>query len=231
MALLAPFTGQPVTDEMLGEMTAKLGALYREQLAGYIGAPPSTETISKMAVVTGTGVAPDSISVEPIDMAALDESVWSSPSQVTTQVRRNQDALPDAPSELIRVALDDLDWAEKHPDRFIIDMTGWHKWDVESQKCHVCMAGAVMARTLHIPDVQTFPVLLIADFGSDVRGKLVALDLFRSGYIHTALNRMGFSYGTIDKLKDLPKTISVDQTRPLRPQMEKIIKLLEAHNL
>ena len=53
--------------------------------------------------------------------------------------------LPDKPSELIRLALADLRKCEADP-RYLIDMAQWHR-PVTSELCHVCLAGAVMART------------------------------------------------------------------------------------
>lgn len=60
--------------------------------------------------------------------------------------------LPDKISELIRVALYDLEQCERD-DRYRIEMMDWHVPDevgVEDPVCEVCLAGAVMAKRLGI---------------------------------------------------------------------------------
>lgn len=54
--------------------------------------------------------------------------------------------LPDKPSELIRLAVADLERAEASPD-YIIDMGCWHE-PIPNGLCAVCFAGAVIAGTL-----------------------------------------------------------------------------------
>ena len=52
------------------------------------------------------------------------------------------------PSELIRLALKDLEACEKDPD-YEINMNVWHK--PVGDQCMVCLAGAVMAQTFEMP--------------------------------------------------------------------------------
>lgn len=52
--------------------------------------------------------------------------------------------LPDKLSDLILVALADLEKCERDP-RYNIDMDVWHELD--GVVCHVCFAGVVMAQT------------------------------------------------------------------------------------
>jgi hypothetical protein len=54
-------------------------------------------------------------------------------------------------SGLIRIALADLIECEKDP-RYRIDMDDWH---VPNSHCAVCLAGAVMAKTIKLPISQT----------------------------------------------------------------------------
>ena len=68
--------------------------------------------------------------------------------------------LPDKPSELIRTSIRDLVLCELDP-KYEIDMADWHvpyftdeacdndDWsDANVKTCNVCLAGAVMSKTL-----------------------------------------------------------------------------------
>ena len=111
--------------------------------------------------------------------------------------------LPDMPSELITVALADLEKCEQDP-RYEIDMGIWHQRGCYldpvqetmqsscSMRCGVCLAGSVMAQTIRVePDA----VLEPDDFGGRTQGKLRALDLFRMGSHAGALSQMGLHVG------------------------------------
>lgn len=94
--------------------------------------------------------------------------------------------LPHKPSDLIRVAIVDLEKAEKS-DKYRIEMEDWHA--PKSDKiCEVCLAGSVMAFTLEWdpskdlnPNDNDNPELL--------QNQLYALNEFREGYVN-----FGFSY-------------------------------------
>lgn len=108
--------------------------------------------------------------------------------------------LPDKPSELILLALDDLQKAIK--EGCGVDMSGWHSVvNLESEsldkygrvchtgktkKCFVCLAGAVMRRV--VPDTQ---IMYVEGFPKSVANKLWALDQFRSGRVCEGLKYMG----------------------------------------
>lgn len=90
-------------------------------------------------------------------------------------------SLPDKPSELIRVALEDLRKTEKDP-RYRINFKYWHSPEIpygeETEFCEVCLAGAVIAQRGNVsPDIRT----VSSDFASPTWGKLQALDDFRLG--------------------------------------------------
>ena len=90
--------------------------------------------------------------------------------------------LPEKPSELIRVALEDMRATEQVP-RYIINMDMWH-FPAPDGICEVCAAGAVMARRLGAdPKASKDP----ADFGGETSKKLLALNLFRAGLVHNGL--------------------------------------------
>jgi len=54
-------------------------------------------------------------------------------------------ALPDKPSELLRLAVHDAKLCARSK-KYVLDMEAWH--DLDRDGCHVCMAGAVIAKTL-----------------------------------------------------------------------------------
>ena len=95
------------------------------------------------------------------------------------------------PSELINTAMIDLEACERDP-RYHIEMGLWHTgtdWDTGPSEsiCNVCLAGAVMAKTLdvnhrfsHVPD----------SFDIETEFALRALDFFRVGNIECALEIM-----------------------------------------
>ena len=92
--------------------------------------------------------------------------------------------LPDKPSELIRLALADLALCAADPN-YRIDMGEWHM--PEHGVCQVCLAGAVMAKSLNASRADE---LYSADFPEN-RQKIKALDAFRDGLVCTALIDLG----------------------------------------
>ncbi len=106
------------------------------------------------------------------------------------------DCLPSKPSELIRVALADLRKCEKDK-RYGIDMSDWHvpvdDDDPDEPACYVCLAGAVMAKSLGVPIGESKSCgsyYLGAPLVSD---QLDALDEFRKGCVSDALGELGIS--------------------------------------
>lgn len=99
--------------------------------------------------------------------------------------------LPDKPSELIRVALADLEAVERSK-KYVVNMGTWHepKGTPGGTKCEVCLAGAVMAKSLkNNPAKNLIPD---EDFEDDLPGKLNALDSLRMGDVPLALGELGF---------------------------------------
>lgn len=94
--------------------------------------------------------------------------------------------LPDKPSALIKLALDDLRKAERDP-RYEVWMGYWHTgtWHPQERTaCCVCLAGAVMAGTLGAyPADAMFP----ESYDEETCGKLEALNYFRLGAVQTGL--------------------------------------------
>ena len=91
--------------------------------------------------------------------------------------------LPDKLSALIRVAVADLEKCERD-ENYIVDMDYWHIY--RNNKCLVCLAGAVMAKSCNIPttmDCSPFSFTIIRSEAN----KLSALDSVRIGDIQEAL--------------------------------------------
>lgn len=99
------------------------------------------------------------------------------------------DTLPDKPSDLIELALRDLNAVAANPE-YAVDMKEWHKLSPRDNICHVCLAGAVMARTLGF---QRERIASWDGLNSTTGKKLRALDFFRSGMIRSGLKRMGIT--------------------------------------
>ncbi len=94
--------------------------------------------------------------------------------------------LPDKPSELIRLAVHDLEKIEGD-ERYQFCMAQWH-YPVENGPCFVCLAGAVMGGTLRAGDREVcFP----ATFGKRNAGRLMALESLARGNFTEAFSRMG----------------------------------------
>lgn len=96
-------------------------------------------------------------------------------------------SLPDKPSELILLALEDLEKTEKD-GRYRIDMRVYHALMDPGMVCSVCLAGAVIAQRL-APDCDDL-ILTPLDFGGVNERKLEALNEFRMGSVEDGLLSM-----------------------------------------
>lgn len=90
--------------------------------------------------------------------------------------------IPDPPeklSDLLRLAVRDCKKVEKMKTRKLA-MADWHTYDDDERVCFVCMAGAVMDRTLradHRSDVEPWA------FDPVWQSRLFALDTMRQGML------------------------------------------------
>src|SRR4029079_17076585 len=92
-----------------------------------------------------------------------------------------QDTLPEKISDLLDLALNDLTYCEQHRDLYRVHMHFWHMAkDDESPRCQVCLAGAVIAKTLEtLPEEEVRP----NHFCKSINNKLSALDSLRQGHV------------------------------------------------
>ena len=93
------------------------------------------------------------------------------------------------PSTLIRVALADLVNCEQNP-AYEINMASWHFPEPESGHCLVCLAGAVIARTLETP---AWKQVNPASFTEKIHNQLRALNCFRVGDVVAGLRTIGLA--------------------------------------
>jgi hypothetical protein len=134
--------------------------------------------------------------------------------------------LPDKLSELIRLALRDLAAVEANPTYKVSMCDSWH--EPHGKVCHVCLAGAVMAKTLatspredkvpyEYPDTHTV-------------SRLLALDYVRVGNVDFALVKLKLG---------IPETLTTSRIIPqydddpteFRQAIETLADDLAAHGL
>lgn len=129
--------------------------------------------------------------------------------------------LPDAPSALIRLALDDLRKCETSA-KYWINMGEWHgPNDGDHEVCDVCLAGAVMAQSL---DADSRAYTTPGEFGNNSK-KLTALDSFRAGSVHEGLQIMGREQSPLPDFL-IPEYFE-DDSEPFHEAMEMLADKLE----
>ena len=101
------------------------------------------------------------------------------------------------PSKLIDIALQDM-LACNNDSRYRVSMEAWHfphsDFTGQNPSCEVCLAGAVMAKTLKAPrSIDTFP----DNYSETTRSALHAINAFRVGWGDEAFDylRLGSSRG------------------------------------
>ncbi len=121
------------------------------------------------------------------------------------------DVLPNKPSELISVALRDLEKVQKMKTRKI-EMSQWVTRTPNNKMCAVCLAGAVMDRTMGatkaLPNLRCiFPTDLAIRgiISRSDRGKLKALNLMREGEVNAGLSNMGVTEPLGDFNRAMPE--------------------------
>jgi len=101
--------------------------------------------------------------------------------------------LPDKLSDLLKVALLDLEWVESQPEKYMINMAAWYEKSYDPRtgesRCNVCLAGAVMARTLG--DKLSSNYMRNPDtYDEDTSKKLKAINFARLGQIENSLKEL-----------------------------------------
>ncbi len=125
--------------------------------------------------------------------------------------------LPNKLSALIRVALADLRKCEEDP-KYVIFMEDWHV-PQDNGVCAVCLAGAVMAKSLNA-DVR-YRLLPLDFIGPVISNKLRALNDARLGDVGAALCNLRISglYAEEQFKYDRPITCTEDDFEEFHTQM------------
>ena len=98
--------------------------------------------------------------------------------------------LPSVPSELITLALADVEKSKKDSHYFICTNV-WHEI-APNGRCAICIAGAVMVFSLNAPKKSLSP-----DFYPLItKNKLKAIDEFRRGLVGNAFKLLGLDFKT-----------------------------------
>lgn len=115
-------------------------------------------------------------------------------------------SLPDQPSKLLELALNDLEQVENDP-RYDINMGQWH--NPHETACSVCLAGAVMAGTLGAAPGEEFSP---EDFEqSNDAWKLYALDSARCGDWGSFMEELSIYHSVPDEIfEELPNVCRYD---------------------
>lgn len=99
--------------------------------------------------------------------------------------------LPNKPSELLLLALADLEVIETDSN-YLIDMITWHSpfrpIIGEPYKCAICLAGAVLAKSFKL---KRHVIIDNNDLDTKIGLKLQSLDAFRMGYLGIAFHYLG----------------------------------------
>lgn len=124
---------------------------------------------------------------------------------------RDTQRLPDRLSDLLELALSDLEKVE-WDGRYVVRMSTWHT--PFDGKCYVCLAGAIIAGTL---GEEVEASLAPRHFDRDTEKKLLVLDLLRLGIVWKALEDLGLrrsgnlpSYWNVTSYEDSPSRFKQD---------------------
>jgi hypothetical protein len=141
--------------------------------------------------------------------------------------------LPDKPSELLMVAMIDLEAIQNSP-QYRLNMGEWHT-PTPDGFCEVCFGGSVMAKSLNFgPGVNAHP-LLTNDAILD--RKLRALDAFRCGDLNLAFSYLHIAMPAFTISEDHQENtaifgdlmnLSKDHIEEWKLHMQDMIGVLEA---
>lgn len=151
--------------------------------------------------------------------------------------------LPDKPSDLIRLAVDDITRVEAMKDKYFINMKSWHEpaknpikeipldnWAQPfntdpDKRCAVCFAGSVMTCTLKADKGKRYTP---EKFNADTRDKLEALNDFRTGAISDGFINLGIEVPSFVRLEDVEIVQYEDNPAEFKEQMIGIADELSA---
>lgn len=135
-------------------------------------------------------------------------------------------------SGVLELALKDLELVGKDKS-YRVNFGAWHTTNERSKLCHVCLAGAVIAKTLKCPPyITTYP----SSFTNKAQKRLHALNDVRTGDVIQAINRLHpkFKFGMLVEMEigtpmgvwDAPKSIVA-----FKRHLRKVIKVLKKYQV
>ena len=133
--------------------------------------------------------------------------------------------LPNLPSDLILLALEDLEMAEQNK-KYRVSMERWH-FPMEDQPCSVCLAGAVMAMSLDANPAKDY---IPCDFDHE-GDKLRALNEFRIGEVRSGLRSMGYDVDDNEEIEDVPITHYAVSHTQFKADMRALANTLKENGL
>ena len=116
--------------------------------------------------------------------------------------------LPNKLSDLLELALSDLEKCHKDK-RYKLNMDTWHaKNNFNNEKlCRVCMAGAVMAKTLNVGIDE---IRNLDSFYFETRDKIMAIDELRQGLFLSACDSLSIPYKGFSNKDIVPLSLYKD---------------------
>jgi len=143
---------------------------------------------------------------------------------ILPEVKPTTRELPDKLSDLILVALEDLERAEAS-SRYKVTMGTWHL--PGRDRCGVCLAGSVMAFSLGAdPGAPTLP----RDYPRCIDSKLYALNMVRGGEISAALETID-QEGRAHYFPHENMVIYSDSPENFKAQLRSVARRLAAEGL
>lgn len=119
-----------------------------------------------------------------------------------------EDLLPDLPSELLEVALRDLEAVEQD-DRYVVEMWDLHK--PRDGKCYVCLAGATLGKSYNLGFSED---VLISELPERLSNKILCIDAFRRGNITSGVEYLSKPrFANVDIAKKIKKA-AIDKYIP-----------------
>lgn len=130
------------------------------------------------------------------------------------------------PSELLEVALKDLEFVEQMPMVYEVDMSQWYSVGGDVETCMVCLAGAVMAKECHFDRTRNCGPMT-GEF-AEIRGPLLAIDSFRKGSVDQGLTELNRSRPESMPMYMAIESYSADRDKFFSDMQNLISKLKEA---
>jgi len=142
-----------------------------------------------------------------------------------------ENILPNKPSELIRLAIKDMQLCEKD-SRYNLNMNHWHSGGSPNGErvCQVCMAGSVMAKTLKTPIEDYDDILDSNNPDSLFYNKLRAINSFRLGFLEDGSYLLGIAEDSID-FPALYRRLPFLESKPYDNMMARDLPLFYEHML